>query len=278
MLCWVLRPPWRGVGAGPAAPCAPLGGSRLWKRSHPAHCDSADGPWFVCPSVESSGLFSFLKPASFVSSRTHQGQRDHTASRVFSLAHRQAGPRASRLWRLLPSLCPTVQSWPGVGFPLQGDLLAQGGCWQPIITFPLRARSGRRNDGQESTLGSCLLASALFPPPLSISHSWGHRHPGRSAGREVGRGRVPPGVPLHVTPALRGTRFPHLPRGSPRIGSPHESRGSCGWGSCPGIMPLPLGLPPGTPCPTPLWLEPVGGGEGARRWVGGSFSLPPEQR
>ena len=43
-------------------------------------------------------------------------------------------------------------------------------------------------------------------------------------------------------------------------------------------MTLPLGPPPGTPCPAPLWLEPVGGEEGAGPWVGGSFSLPPEQR
>lgn len=272
MPCWVLCPPRRGVSAGPAAPCAPLGGRRLWKHGRPARCDSADGPWFVFPSVESSGLFSFLKPSSFVSSRTCQGQRDHTASRVLSLARRQARPQASRLWRLLPSLCPTVRSWLGVGLPLQGDLLAQGGCWQPIITFPLRARSRRRNDG---LVCWPLLSSPL---PLSISHPWGLGHPGRSAGREVGRGRVPPGVPLHATPALRGTWFPHLPRVSPRIGSPHESRGSCGWGSRPGIMTLPLGPPPGTPCPAPLWLEPVGGEEGAGPWVGGSFSLPPEQR
>lgn len=91
----------------------------------------------------------------------HQGQGHHIASHVLSLARRQAGLRASRLWKLLYlSHRPVLAR---VGLPLQGNLLAQGGCWQPVIMFPLRARSGRRDNGQEATLGSCLPASALFP-------------------------------------------------------------------------------------------------------------------
>lgn len=116
--------------------------------------------------------------------------------------------------------------------------------------------------GRKPPLGAVCRPPLSSPVPLSISHPWGRGHPGKSTGREVVWGRVPPGVPLHTTPAPRETWFPRLPRGSPRISSPHESQRSCGSGSCPGITPPPPGPPPGTPCPARLWLEPVGGGEG----------------
>ena len=191
----------------------------------------------------------------------HQGQGHHIASHVLSLVRRQAGLRASRLWKLL-SICPTVLSWPGWGSHFRATSLPRVVAGSRSSCFHSGRGAGGGTMGRKPPLGAVCRPPLSSPVPLSISHPWGRGHPGKSTGREVVWGRVPPGVPLHTTPAPRETWFPRLPRGSPRISSPHESQRSCGSGSCPGITPPPPGPPPGTPCPARLWLEPVGGGEG----------------
>lgn len=90
----------------------------------------------------------------------HQGQGHHIASHVLSLARRQAGLRASRLWKLL-SICPTVLSWPGWGSHFRATSLPRVVAGSRSSCFHSGRGAGGGTMGRKPPLG------AVCRPPLS---------------------------------------------------------------------------------------------------------------